>query len=156
MLMVMLSYECNYGYMIIGETVRRCERNKVWTGLQPICRGQSHHFPIMFSPFVEIGWSDHIYDGDDPTPIILIISTMIWIRNQLWLSWYPTQWLVGGEQDNAACRRHFQVKHPGSSPKEASVNFLDPLYWLWWLLWRNTIQNICLPIIIIWKPHWLL
>jgi len=34
----LISYECNYGYMIIGETVRRCERNKVWTGLQPICR----------------------------------------------------------------------------------------------------------------------
>ena len=37
----LISYECNYGYMIIGETVRRCERNKVWTGLQPICRGNT-------------------------------------------------------------------------------------------------------------------
>ena len=35
----LISYECNYGYMIVGETVRRCERNKVWTGLEPICRG---------------------------------------------------------------------------------------------------------------------
>ena len=47
-MMMMLSYECNYGYMIIGETVRRCERNKVWTGLQPICRGDSDHILITF------------------------------------------------------------------------------------------------------------
>ena len=36
----LISYECNYGYMIVGESVRRCERNKIWTGLQPICRGR--------------------------------------------------------------------------------------------------------------------
>ena len=35
----LISYECNYGYMIIGESVRRCDRSKEWTGLQPICRG---------------------------------------------------------------------------------------------------------------------
>ena len=37
----LISYECNYGYMMVGETVRRCERNKIWTGLQPICRGNT-------------------------------------------------------------------------------------------------------------------
>ena len=35
----LISYECNYGYMIIGESVRRCDRSQEWTGLQPICRG---------------------------------------------------------------------------------------------------------------------
>ena len=45
-----LSYECNYGYMIIGETVRRCERNKVWTGLQPICRGQIELYTLENNP----------------------------------------------------------------------------------------------------------
>ena len=37
----LISYECNYGYMMVGETVRRCERTKIWTGLQPICRGNT-------------------------------------------------------------------------------------------------------------------
>ena len=54
----LISYECNYGYMILGEsllpatvllftfhmageTVRRCDRSKEWTGLQPICRGMA-------------------------------------------------------------------------------------------------------------------
>ena len=36
----LISYECNYGYMIIGESVRRCDRSQEWTGLQPICRGK--------------------------------------------------------------------------------------------------------------------
>ena len=37
----LISYECNYGYMIIGESVRRCDRSQEWTGLQPICRGEN-------------------------------------------------------------------------------------------------------------------
>jgi len=34
----LISYECNYGYMIIGESVRRCDRSRVWTGHPPLCK----------------------------------------------------------------------------------------------------------------------
>ena len=37
----LISYECNYGYMLIGDSVRRCERNKMWTGTEPTCKGKS-------------------------------------------------------------------------------------------------------------------
>ena len=37
----LISYECNYGYMLIGDSVRRCERNKMWTGTQPSCKGRT-------------------------------------------------------------------------------------------------------------------
>jgi len=36
----LISYECNYGYMLIGDSVRRCERNKMWTGTEPHCKGE--------------------------------------------------------------------------------------------------------------------
>ena len=80
----LISYECNYGYMMVGETVRRCERNKIWTGLQPICRGNtitSSHHPIKHQ-----------------LP-----------RNQLWISWNLAAWLAGGQQDNFTCCCHIQV-----------------------------------------------
>ena len=44
----LISYECNYGYMIIGESVRRCERSQEWTGLQPICRGKLRLTVVTF------------------------------------------------------------------------------------------------------------
>lgn len=34
----LISYECNYGYTLIGDSVRRCERDKQWTGTQPSCK----------------------------------------------------------------------------------------------------------------------
>ncbi len=37
----LISYECNYGYMLIGDSVRRCERNKQWTGTEPHCKGKN-------------------------------------------------------------------------------------------------------------------
>ena len=41
----LISYECTYGYMLIGDSVRRCERNKEWTGKQPHCKGNTQtHF----------------------------------------------------------------------------------------------------------------
>ena len=41
----LISYECTYGYMLIGDSVRRCERNKEWTGKQPHCKGNNQtHF----------------------------------------------------------------------------------------------------------------
>ena len=36
----LISYECTYGYMLIGDSVRRCERNKEWTGTKPNCKGE--------------------------------------------------------------------------------------------------------------------
>ena len=78
----LISYECNYGYMVIGETVRRCERNKGWTGLQPICRGKGStisSYPIK----------NHLS------------------RNQLWISWYLAKWVAGGQPDNFARCCHF-------------------------------------------------
>ena len=36
----LISYECTYGYMLIGDSVRRCERNKEWTGTKPHCKGK--------------------------------------------------------------------------------------------------------------------
>ena len=35
----LISYECNYGYMLIGDSVRRCEKDKQWTGAEPHCKG---------------------------------------------------------------------------------------------------------------------
>ena len=32
--------------LLSGETVRRCGRNKEWTGLQPLCRGKEKHSTI--------------------------------------------------------------------------------------------------------------
>ena len=45
----LISYECNYGYMMVGETVRRCDRTKIWTGLQPICRGNTIPSALILS-----------------------------------------------------------------------------------------------------------
>jgi len=36
-----VSYECKYGYMLVGEGTRRCGPNKKWTGLEPACKGNS-------------------------------------------------------------------------------------------------------------------
>ena len=46
----LISYECTYGYMLIGDSVRRCERNKEWTGKQPHCKGntQTHSKKIRY------------------------------------------------------------------------------------------------------------
>ena len=40
----LISYECTYGYMLIGDSVRRCERNKEWTGKQPHCKGNTQTY----------------------------------------------------------------------------------------------------------------
>ena len=43
----LISYECNYGYMLIGDSVRRCERNKQWTGTEPHCKGKPFFAAIV-------------------------------------------------------------------------------------------------------------
>jgi len=37
----LISYECNYGFTVVGDQVRRCERNKEWTGTEPHCKGNN-------------------------------------------------------------------------------------------------------------------
>ena len=81
----LISYECNYGYMMVGETVRRCERNKIWTGLQPICRGNT-------------------IQSASPHPTKHQLP-----RNQLWISWNLAKWLAGGQPDNITRCCHIQV-----------------------------------------------
>jgi hypothetical protein len=36
----LVSYTCNYGYMLIGDSVRRCEKDREWTGTEPHCIGR--------------------------------------------------------------------------------------------------------------------
>ncbi len=33
------TYECKYGYMLVGEATRRCGPNKRWSGQEPQCKG---------------------------------------------------------------------------------------------------------------------
>ncbi|XP_017775518.1 PREDICTED: CUB and sushi domain-containing protein 3 isoform X2 [Nicrophorus vespilloides] len=33
-----VSYECKYGYHLLGETTRRCGADKKWSGAQPVCK----------------------------------------------------------------------------------------------------------------------
>ncbi|XP_031335519.1 sushi, von Willebrand factor type A, EGF and pentraxin domain-containing protein 1-like isoform X3 [Photinus pyralis] len=33
-----VSYECKYGYTLVGETTRRCGADKKWSGSQPVCK----------------------------------------------------------------------------------------------------------------------
>ena len=47
----LISYECNYGYMLIGDSVRRCERNKMWTGTEPTCKGTTTYLLLLFTTF---------------------------------------------------------------------------------------------------------
>lgn len=34
-----VSYECKYGYTLVGESTRRCGADKKWTGAMPVCKG---------------------------------------------------------------------------------------------------------------------
>lgn len=34
-----VSYECKYGYTLIGEVTRRCGADKKWSGSMPKCQG---------------------------------------------------------------------------------------------------------------------
>lgn len=36
-----VSYECKYGYTLVGDETRRCGADKKWTGTQPVCKGKN-------------------------------------------------------------------------------------------------------------------
>lgn len=38
-----VSYECKYGYTLVGESTRRCGADKKWTGSMPVCKGNFFH-----------------------------------------------------------------------------------------------------------------
>lgn len=35
-----VSYECRYGYTLVGESSRRCGADKKWSGTLPVCKGK--------------------------------------------------------------------------------------------------------------------
>lgn len=73
-----VSYECNYGFTLVGESSRRCGADKKWSGQLPSCKGKMKDM-VLFS---------HIRDLN---PLFIII------RNQLWTSWTTLQWLAGDD-----------------------------------------------------------
>ena len=36
-----VSYECRYGYTLVGQPTRRCGTDKKWIDHEPYCQGQS-------------------------------------------------------------------------------------------------------------------
>ena len=79
--------------MIIGETVRRCERNKVWTGLQPICRGQIELYTLENNPTMK----QHKKDDPKMKQTTKESNVKMMIRNQLRLAWYLAKRVAGGQ-----------------------------------------------------------
>lgn len=39
-----VSYECRYGYTLVGESSRRCGADRKWSGSLPICKGIKSNF----------------------------------------------------------------------------------------------------------------
>ncbi|CAL4084147.1 unnamed protein product, partial [Meganyctiphanes norvegica] len=54
-----VSYECNYGYMIVGSSTRRCGPNKEWSGEKPECKEINCGHPGQLSN----GWLENIEHG---------------------------------------------------------------------------------------------
>lgn len=56
-----VSYECKYGYTLVGEGTRRCGADKKWSGAQPVCKGLQKEllfFNYSYSPiFVRFKFS---------------------------------------------------------------------------------------------------
>jgi len=38
-----VSYECRYGYTLMGESSSRCGADRKWSGLLPTCKGELAH-----------------------------------------------------------------------------------------------------------------
>lgn len=42
-----VSYECKYGYTLVGEPTRRCGADKRWSGVMPQCKGELESFLLF-------------------------------------------------------------------------------------------------------------
>lgn len=67
-----VSYECRYGYTLVGESSRRCGADKRWTGTLPACKGYRR-------------WLARAS----------VVLNDFHFRNQLWPSGYAVQRLAG-------------------------------------------------------------
>ncbi|XP_066943300.1 sushi, von Willebrand factor type A, EGF and pentraxin domain-containing protein 1-like isoform X2 [Macrobrachium rosenbergii] len=54
-----VSYECNYSYMIVGSSTRRCGPDKKWSGVQPQCKQINCGHPGHLSN----GWLENYEQG---------------------------------------------------------------------------------------------
>ena len=86
----------------MGEKKYRIEFNKVNT--QDICEMKSEisrHILLLTELIHKPFYSKHIkWDS---------LCTFMIFRNQLWVSWYSTKWMVGRKQNNFTCCCHLQV-----------------------------------------------
>lgn len=42
-----VSYECKYGYTLVGEPTRRCGADKRWSGVMPQCKGELQSYLLF-------------------------------------------------------------------------------------------------------------
>lgn len=57
-----VSYECKYGYTIVGAATRRCGADKKWTGKTPSCQEINCGLPgVLYN-----GWIENIESGALP------------------------------------------------------------------------------------------
>ncbi|CAB3232406.1 unnamed protein product [Arctia plantaginis] len=54
-----VSYECKYGYRLVGDATRRCGADKKWSGLQPMCKEINCGHPGQLWN----GWLENISSG---------------------------------------------------------------------------------------------
>lgn len=55
-----VSYECNYGYTVVGAATRRCGADRKWTGKTPTCQEIDCGSPgVLYN-----GWIENIEAGE--------------------------------------------------------------------------------------------
>lgn len=55
-----VSYECKYGYTVVGATTRRCGADRKWTGKTPTCQEINCGSPgVLYN-----GWIENIEAGE--------------------------------------------------------------------------------------------
>lgn len=59
-----VSYECKYGYMIVGDATRKCAADKRWTGTTPVCKEINCGSPgTLYNGWIENIESGELFDG---------------------------------------------------------------------------------------------
>ena len=81
----LISYECNYGYMLIGDSVRRCERNKMWTGTEPTCKGTTTYLLLLFTTFT---LSQCLIHEISDASWLICPGMLPHVRSAMCLSWF--------------------------------------------------------------------